>query len=81
MRSEAVIIGNEKGMAELLEQIPVPNLSDPKDSDGSVAFYREMDYAATAYFYLDAPSHDLPPLPDKAVRTAGLPAKYEISCS
>jgi hypothetical protein len=74
---EAATVGNEKGMIKLLEQNPVPKLSDLKDSDGFVVFYREIDYSATAYFYLDAPSHDLPPLPDKAARTAGLPAKYE----
>lgn len=74
---EAVTVGNEQGMTKLLEQNPVPKLSDLKDNDGFVVFYREIDYSATAYFYLDAPSHDLPPLPDKAVRTAGLPPKYE----
>jgi len=75
---EAVTVANqEKGMIKLLEQNPVPKVSDLKDSDGFVVFYREIDYSATAYFYLDTPSHDLPALQDKAARIAGLPANYE----
>jgi Protein of unknown function (DUF2961) len=74
---EAVTVGNEKGMTKLLEQNPVPKVTDLKDSDGFVVFYREIDYSATAYFYLDAPSHALPALPDKAARIAGLLARYE----
>jgi hypothetical protein len=73
----AVTVGNEKGMSKLLEQNPVPRIADLKDSDGFVVFYREIDYSATAYFYLDSPSHDLPALPGKQARIAGLPAKYE----
>jgi hypothetical protein len=39
---------------------------------GWVNFYRQDDYCATAYFHLDSPTHDLPPLPPVAERTAGL---------
>jgi hypothetical protein len=35
------------------------------------AFYRQDDYCATAYFYLDKPTHDLPPLPGLDVRVKG----------
>jgi hypothetical protein len=72
-----VTIGNETRMTKLLEQNPVPKIADFQDTDGFAVFYREIDYSATAYFYLDSPTHDLPALPDKQARIAGLPAKYE----
>lgn len=72
-----VTVGNETRMTKLLEQSPVPKIADFQDTDGFAVFYREIDYSATAYFYLDSPTHDLPALPDKQARTAGLPAKYE----
>jgi hypothetical protein len=66
------------GLTKLLEQNPVPELADLKTSaDAFVVFEREIDYSATAYFYLNTPTHDLPALPDKQVRIAKLPAKYE----
>jgi hypothetical protein len=72
-----VTVGNEKGMTKLLEQNPVPKITAIRDGEGFAVFYREIDYSATAYFYLDSPSHDLPALPDKQARIAELPAKYE----
>ena len=36
--------------------------NDPADAGDWVNFYRSDDYAATAYFYLDRPSDDLPSL-------------------
>ena len=33
----------------------------------SVNFYRSDDVSATAYFYLDKPSDNLPPLPGTAL--------------
>jgi hypothetical protein len=66
------------GLTKLLEQNPVPKLADLRTSaDAFVVFEREIDYSATAYFYLNAPTHDLPALPDKQARIANLPAKYE----
>lgn len=65
------------GITKLLEQNPQQPIADSNDPTAFVVFYREIDYSSTAYFYLDAPSHDLPALPDKQARIAGLPAKYE----
>jgi hypothetical protein len=73
-----VTAGTEaKGLTKLLEQNPPQPIPDSTDPTAFVVFYREIDYSSTAYFYLDAPSHELPPLPDKQARIAGLPAKYE----
>lgn len=41
-------------------------------TDAWVNFYRSDDVSATAYFYLDQPSSELPPLPPVRERTAGL---------
>ena len=49
-----------------------PKLNDENFPDGWVNFYREDDYCATAYFYLDRPANELPPLPPLEVRTAKL---------
>jgi hypothetical protein len=47
-----------------------PKLADVDAPKGWVNFYRQDDYCAAAYFYLDRPSHDLPPLPLLEERTA-----------
>ena len=56
----------------LLEEDPVPELSDPDLPDGWTNFYRSDDVSSTAYFYLDRPVHDLPALQPVAERIAGL---------
>ena len=58
-----VTVANDRGMTKVLEQNPVPKIADFQDTDGFAVFYREIDYSATAYFYLDSPTHDLPALP------------------
>jgi len=45
-----------------------PKIIDASFPEGWVNFYRQDDYCATAYFYLDRPTHDLPPLPPLDVR-------------
>jgi len=45
---------------------------DQNSTDCWYNFYHEMDYTSTAYFYLDKPSSNLPPLPDIQRRTEGL---------
>ncbi len=57
---------------KLLEQDPVPKLTDPGFPDGWTNFYRSDDVSATAYFYLDKPTSDLPALAPRALRVAGL---------
>jgi hypothetical protein len=49
-----------------------PSLNDSHFSDGWINFYRQDDYCATAYFYLDKPSHDLPSMPEMDVRLNGI---------
>jgi hypothetical protein len=49
-----------------------PGMNDPNFPEGWVNFYRQDDYCATAYFYLDKPTHDLPPMPALDVRLAGI---------
>lgn len=49
------------------------DLSDTTSySEDWVNFYRTDDWSATAYFYLDSPSSDLPQLANVSVRTTGL---------
>lgn len=49
-----------------------PSLDDPSLAEGWVNFYRQDDYCGTAYFYLDKPAHQLPPMPTLEVRTTGI---------
>jgi hypothetical protein len=49
-----------------------PKISDENFPKGWVNFYREDDYCTTAYFYLDGPVNNLPPLPSLQTRTAKL---------
>jgi hypothetical protein len=48
------------------------DMSDESIPGGWVNFYRQDDWSATAYFYLDRPENGLPPLPAPAERAAGL---------
>jgi hypothetical protein len=66
-----VTVNVKEGCIKLLEP-GAPKLSDPDFPDGWVNFYRAEDYCATAYFYLDKPTDELPPLPNLALRTAGM---------
>lgn len=66
-----VTVNVKEGCIKLLEP-GAPKLSDPNFPDGWVNFYRAEDYCATAYFYLDKPADELPPLPGLEVRTAGM---------
>ncbi|MEO6149950.1 MAG: DUF2961 domain-containing protein, partial [Mucilaginibacter sp.] len=50
----------------------VVDLNNTSLPDGYVMFYRSDDVSSTAYFYLDKPSNNLPPLQPVAVRTFGL---------
>jgi hypothetical protein len=61
---------------KLFELNPVPDISDPTLPEGWVNFYREDDFSATAYFYLDKPVSGLPALQEKTRRIASLPDRY-----
>lgn len=61
-----VSVSNDKGFTRLLD--PKLSLDDPDCPEGWVNFYRTDDYSATAFFYLDRPFSELPPLADVRVR-------------
>ncbi len=46
----------------------VGDIKDPRFLRGGVNFYRRDDLSATAYFYLDRSSTDLPPIQSKEIR-------------
>jgi hypothetical protein len=71
-----VTVANEKGFVKLLEQNPVPKLSDENFPQGWTNFYRSDDVSATAYFYLDSPANGLPTIQSADIRTKNLPDKY-----
>ncbi|RAW00824.1 glycoside hydrolase family 172 protein [Pseudochryseolinea flava] len=52
-----------KDFIKLLEQNPIPQITDKNFPDGWTNFYRSDDVSATGYFYLDKPFTSLPPLP------------------
>ncbi len=57
---------------KLLEEPDAPELNDPDFPKGWTNFYRSDDVSATAYFYLDKPSNELPSLPELKKRTENL---------
>jgi hypothetical protein len=62
--------GQPGGFLRLLDQEPPVALTDLPD--GWCNFWRQDDWSATAYFYLDAPQNALPPLAPASERAAGL---------
>jgi hypothetical protein len=46
----------------------VVDLSDPDLPEGWVNYYRSDDFAATAYFYFERPSNDLPEIQPRSIR-------------
>lgn len=49
-----------------------PKITDPAFPDGWVNFFRKDNYSATAYFYLDKPTNQLPPLAPLRDRVEGI---------
>ena len=65
-----------KEFIKLLElKSPLP-LNSNDFPEGWTNFYRQDDVSATAYFYLDTPSSQLPPLQETKTRINALPEKY-----
>lgn len=60
---------------KLLEKGNFTDLNDPQLPTGWTNFYRSDDVSATAYFYLDKPTNDLPYLQPVEIRTASLQTK------
>lgn len=62
-----------KGLVKLLEEPSFPDINDDKfPADEWVNFYRVDNYSATAYFYLDKPENELPPLQPLTERLKGI---------
>lgn len=61
----------------MLDSAAFPGLTDKNfpPTAQSVNFYRSDDVSATAYYYLDKPSDNLPPLPASSLRIQGMQEK------
>ncbi len=67
-----ISVMTEKGLIKILEEANYPDLFDDKfPKDEWVNFYRIDNYSAVAYFYLDRPESNLPPLAPLAERLKG----------
>ncbi|MEX0600650.1 MAG: glycoside hydrolase family 172 protein [Rhodothermales bacterium] len=60
---------------DLLDMDPVPSMDELDLADKGGFFYRSDDVSATAYFYLDRPSSNLPDLPDVDLRVQDMQEK------
>lgn len=69
---QPVSIQGDDFFLKLLEQEPAADLLTDDLPDGWTNMYRRDDVCATAFFYLDAPTNGLPPMPPVAARVAGL---------
>lgn len=68
-----VSVMTQNGLIKLLEEPAYPDLMDDRfPADEWVNFYRVDNYSATAYFYLDKPENNLPPLAPLAQRLKGI---------
>ncbi|WP_304036385.1 DUF2961 domain-containing protein, partial [Mesonia mobilis] len=63
-----VTVDKAPNFVRLLEMKNPPKLNDEDFPDGWTNFYRSDDVSATAYFYLNKPSSDLPQLQPVEVR-------------
>jgi len=70
-----VTVATANGMVKLFELPEPPAITDPAFPAGWTNFYRLDNYTATAYFYLDSPVSDLPPLAPLEVRLRGVLAQ------
>ena len=61
-----------KGFTRLLDLEPPIDLQSPATPDGRVNFWRQDDWSATAYFYLDFAAGVLPAIAPVEERVAGL---------
>jgi hypothetical protein len=62
------IYAGEGQLLKLLEKSPVPDLKDSTLPKGWTNFYRQDDVSSTAYFYLNRPENNLPPLVEVELR-------------
>ena len=59
-------------MHQLFDPQKPLDLADQDLPEGWTNYYRSDDFSAAAYFYLDRPENDLPPLQSLEIRTANL---------
>ncbi|WP_018628632.1 glycoside hydrolase family 172 protein [Niabella aurantiaca] len=72
-QARPVSVMTQQGLIPLLDSTGYPDLFDDRFSkDEWVNFYRVDNYSATAYFYLDRPGNDLPPIAGLDERLKGL---------
>lgn len=64
--------GKPPNFVKLLELPNPPDIHDPDFPEGWTNFYRSDDVSATAYFYLNKPVSNLPPLAPVKLRTKKL---------
>lgn len=72
-----VTVDAQPEFVKLLEMKIPPKIQDPDFPEGWTNFYRQDDVSATAYFYLDKPTSDLPELQSVHVRTSNLDEKKD----
>ena len=70
-----VTVDKAPNFVRLLEMKNPPKLNDEDFPDGWTNFYRSDDVSATAYFYLNKPSNDLPQLQPVEVRVKDIVKK------
>lgn len=63
----------------LVEKQDLADFFNPKLSGAGCNFYRRDDVSATAYFYLDKPASNLPPLAGVEMRFGDMPKKIKYS--
>jgi len=64
--------GEEGGFVRLMDGEQPVDLQSPSVPEGWCNFWRQDDWSATAYVYLDTPSGVFPPIPPVEARIAGL---------
>lgn len=63
---------NNGGFTKLLDVSPALDLEDESLPDGWVNYYRQDDFSAVAFFYLDSPASNLPELAPVEERTEAI---------
>jgi hypothetical protein len=66
------LTGRAPSIHLLLDRTDLPAFDDPAHPSGGCNFYRRDDVSATAYFYLDQPENELPPLAPAEARVRDL---------